>query len=487
MNISNFLKKSIVQTFLSQVIILLCTVFSIKIISLTIDKESFGAFLVSRRFIGFMFPIITLNIGISLAYFLPNNKQNSVYIFKNTLILFGISSCIILLIINTMKDTITFLIFGSLDYIDIINPLILLLIVNSFIILLSGYFRGIQNYFKMNIVNTFFWVITFLCILFISNVDDIYFLKNYFYLVSTITSIFISLMLYNIFKNKSENNYNFNFHNFYQFGIKRLLTGFAIAGIFYFPIAISTHFNGLEKASIIGILLTILRLSQLVVNPFNIIFLPEFRFMINTFDENDIRDCVKILLNLLFIFISFGIALYFISEEIILLWFGVNYSEAIPYLIYFIPGIVSYQVYIFLRSPIDALFKETKSNYITISGLAVFFLSFSIGLFFNFETTLIIIYSLTIGLLVLGVYSIRLLLIEFNIQLIDKDIIKLAMTYSISSIIFYLFNNHFKLIEDTSGLFLIKLFLLFSFYLAIYYSIKNTKFDPYLLKRIISN
>ena len=441
--------------------------------------------MISKRFIGFMFPIITLNIGMSFSYFLPKIKNNAGYIFKNVIVKLYIAWLLILIISWFFNNELSLLIFGSPNFYNLITPLIVLLIINSSINVISGYYRGIQNYKLMNSINVSFWFFTLISVVVLYFSNNYNNLIKYFYCISAITSI---LLIYSIFKifQFSSNSQEFDYREFYHFGFKRLLTGFSLAGMFYFPIFFSTHLNGLESAALIGILLTFLRLSQIIINPFNILFLPEFKAIIGDISKEELKSKIQILINFCSIIFFLGISFYIISNDLVLIWFGEKYKDVNNYLLYFIPGITSYMIYVFLRSPIDVLFKETKSNYITFSGLLLFFLITIIGLKYNLEINIAIVYSITLSFLFLGLCSLIIIFKKFKTSFFQKGFLKICSFLILYMILGILIKN-INYSIDFIFVFFFKIFLIILFLIGLYIVAKNTEYNFLKIKELISH
>ena len=74
------MNKDVSLLYLMQFIQVLLGAYTLKIISTSVSQEQFGLFLIIKRFSILCGPIITLNLGVSLAYFI-SQKKTSINLF----------------------------------------------------------------------------------------------------------------------------------------------------------------------------------------------------------------------------------------------------------------------------------------------------------------------------------------------------------------------------------------------------------------------
>ncbi|MBL7085618.1 MAG: hypothetical protein ISS28_00755 [Candidatus Cloacimonetes bacterium] len=445
-----FLKSStltsVIHTFLLQIIAIVFAVINLGLLVIIIDPELIGLYMIGKRFIAIMMPILTLNMAISLAKYNSKYPQKANQYFSYSLITIILLGIIFGVTVYLFQNEISILLFGDKKYVVLIMPLILFLYSNCFQIICTGYFRGTLNFTMMNMVHIFFHVLSFiiLIILYLVNLDQyntekLNLLKIYFLAFSTLSIILNIIILvindksvikwfYNNLKNTIMNLLNGVEISFFRYGIIRLVTGFSLSALFFIPVVLSAHLYSLKSAAQIGIIITIIRMLQTFVLPFNIVFLPKFSSLLEKSNPNYIRkQCQRIFEAIFSLPLLIGLSIYFISSELIELWLGNEFINVSIYINYLWPSITLFLVYVLIRAVIDGLYEYAYSNIITLSGLLGFIIvSATSSIYFHNIWSLIM--AIGVGFSILGILSMVILIRIQNISFINlKNIIAMIL------------------------------------------------------------
>lgn len=234
---------------------------------------------------------------------------------------------------------------------------------------------------------------------------------------------------------------------FFKYGISRLPSSFFLAGLFTLPILTASSSISLTTAAYIGIIVSIIRLIQIFMQPFNLIFLPKFAGYQADSNNDLIRKNSQLVLEYTFsIPFIFGLLMAFLSREIILLWFGQKYYIVIPYLTYLSPTIGLLFSFILLRGILDGLFAKPYANVITVIAFFVEFVLLVATLIFRWD-----LFGLTLsfgaGVCTLGLITIFMLVKKAALDFFQPRIIFSLIWFGFIWVITFYFNR-FLSVDD---------------------------------------
>jgi O-antigen/teichoic acid export membrane protein len=407
--------KEIISTGITQLAVLILGILILKIVSHYLPEEGFGVYLIIRRFISLGYPIITLNLSISIARNANSDSDKAVsFLFAALMILTGFVFLGIV-ISSLFKVSFSRLLFGSDSYIDLVLPMWLFLFANSVQLLLFGFFRGVQRFELMNISNLLFWIIQLaVLIIYPYTGNHIQYISSFLYFSSAVVLIvyitlffkYSGLKITSLGLNKKWLSENIDF---FKYGIYRIPNGFFLAGIFFIPIFIATQKLSLTHAAYIGVIISVVRILYQTGLPFNMILLPKFSQYKSSENRTQVVTKTKMIVELIFTFpMIFGALCYFFSPEIIQTWFGPQYIIVVDYLKYVLPGVGLLIGYVLLRGILDGLYLKAYTNLITLFGFLVTVLLSLLSALFKVGLLGLSI-SLAVGTSTLGLFSLLLI------------------------------------------------------------------------------
>lgn len=443
--------SSLSITYIAQFFTLVSQVVLIKLLIFYLSKNDFGAFMVIKRYISAIWPLLTLNLSISMS-------RNISFIKKGRsldYLLFTISIVSLFFIIYTsitliFKNRFTSLLFGNEEYYFLIYPLTLYLYANCLQTIFRGYFRGKHNFIWMNLSKMLFWVFQVIILIFLN-----IFFKNskqllYQFLVIfsalTIAIVFIYVVAqiiknFNRIKIKQIINIFRNKKNLVKYGIIRLPKVFFMAVTYFIPVFYASNRLSLKSAAYISCIIAYIRIFKILGNPFNQILLPVFSKKKSDNNYSLIKKNSKMIIEFIFTLPAFiGASAYFFSNEAILLWFGKEYSSIIPIASAVSPVVMFLLVSVIIQGVLDGLFEFPYFNIISFYSFIIILL----GILFV-EILSLGIYGLAIslgaGIFFSGLLSIYYLAKTQNCKLFNKNNIISIFWFILILAIFYIFNN----------------------------------------------
>jgi O-antigen/teichoic acid export membrane protein len=442
MRISKFIKDLFLTGF-SQIAVVLFGMLVLKIMAVLLSKEYFGLFILVRRWVAVLLPIITLNISIGLARYVSFEEEKARTFLHISLITITILSTIIFIFLSLFNKIFSELLFNDRAFFLFVFLLIFFLFANVIHLIAYSYFRGKQNMNRANTMRTLFYgfpVLLGLIFLVVNMKDPVGILYLYFLIYSGAGSLlgffylkkeFSLKIVTGLLKNRIIYSLKSN-RKVFSFSLIRIPSVFFNSLIFGFPVFIASHKISLIAAGYIGIVVAVLHFLELFSMPFNMIFLPKFASLKRKGDSRIIKESSQVLLNFVFTFLPVLAAIVFgLSGFIVRIWFGPKYLSTVNSVAAVVIFSIFYLGYALIRGVLDGLYVFPFNNiicflgFVTIAILSILFGSdvFRLSLAFG------------IGLLVLGVISIRILVKKLKLLISWLTILKFLV---ISSFLLFL-------------------------------------------------
>ena len=447
----------------------------IRIIAELLSKDYFGIFMIIKRLIAVGVTLITLNLELGLARYVSLEKEKSKLYLNFSLWTVSILSFIVIIISTIFSKNLSKFFYNSTEY-------GILIICTGFTIFSFGifsifyaFFRGRQEMIKANKMQIFFHLFPiFLFLLFwnIFSSSELYILSNY------LVSISLSSLLLGFFYVKNYTSFTFLkkylfklnlFKDLFIYSIMRIPSGFLLSLVFSAPVFFASKTISLETAAYLGIIVSVVRLMEIFVTPFNLLLLPKFAELKRATDKENLKEKINIIMNFIITALPLLVALLFgLSKYIVIIFFGQKYiltQQSISIVIIFSYFYLSYAL---IRGILDGLFKFPYVNIICAFGILV--TSFSL-LFFN-KSILLITTSFGMGLLAMGLLAMYILVKKVNLDIKIKEVSFSLILSSLSLFVLYFIDNNIELaIQSELIEFVLKvlsraalLFIIFIFY-----------------------
>ena len=402
-------------TFITQIIVTLINIYILNLLSLKLCEEEFGIYLLIKRVASFGFPLLTLNLGISLARYNSLKPRNSDLLYLLTLLISTIFFVFFSFIVLSNKSFFSDILFQKIDYGKYLIPCLIYLFATSLLNINTGYFRGRKKYYLMNCCLFLFWFLSLLFYFFRQSNDFLFTYMMY----SSLAIIIILLILSLSSIRHIEKIVKTDISEFTLFGLKRIPSVFFYSSIFSLPVLVASNEYSLKQAAYIGIIISITRLIEMIGQPFNTLFVPSFASLKLNKSETDIKYYSKLIFEILIGFpLISGAFLVLFSNEIIFIWFGDKYLPVTRFLSIVAPSIGFLLMYVVIRGILDGLYARPYNNLITVISGAIIIIFSLLVILFSLDI-FVLIFGLFLSLLSLGLMSMVIFVIKTMIFISD--------------------------------------------------------------------
>ena len=349
--------KNLTTTTITSFISIISLIFIMRFLAKGLGPEEFGAYSLARRIISNMVPIAILSIDIALTRYIAmtnENKLRTSYVVSS-LIPVGTAIAFLLIIGISASKQLTHLIFHSDEYIKLFYASLFLLCGYCVFSITYAFFRGIQKFNMANYLHLcLIAIIPLIVSYFFAYKRDsslIMFLMGLAFYFSLIPLILIILKtkLPQISAIKS------SMKILLKYSLPRIPSGFLLAGLMTLGPFLAGLILGLEKAGFFVIGQSVFRVMESAIVGFGLVALPKVS-QLWAEDKKSLKLRIEDILIMIFQLGLFSTIHIFIwSKEIVLVWLGNEYIEAIPIMKIIILSLGPYLGYVILRSIIDAI------------------------------------------------------------------------------------------------------------------------------------
>lgn len=382
MKVSKFL-KDLMTTGASQVGVLLFGVILLRIMTVVLDEKNFGLFILIRRWIVVLLPMVTLNLSLGLARYVSFDKEKARFYLHLSLIITTALTVLMFIVLTLFNKPFSIAFFNSTDYSNLVFLLVLFLFAHMIHLITYSYFRGKMD---MNSANTMRLLFTGFPVLlgvifFIPGISDYSTILYLFFLVYTIWGVISSLYFlrkefsFTLFKTIFQKGVASSFEKsrgLIRYSLVRVPSLIFISLIFSFPVFIANHKISVTAAGYLGIVVAVLHLLGLFCMPFNLIFLPKFSSLTKNNQVKNIKNYSLVILDFIFTFLPVLVVMLFgLTRYIVLVWFGPKYSITVNSVAAAILVSVFYLGYALIRGVLNGLYEFPFTNVINLAGFLV--------------------------------------------------------------------------------------------------------------------
>jgi O-antigen/teichoic acid export membrane protein len=409
----------------SQVAVILFGVVLLRIMASILDEKNFGLFMLIRRWIVVLLPVVTLNLSIGLARYVSFEKEKARYYLQISLIITTVLTVLIFIVLTLFNKLASNAFFNSNDYIDLVFLLGIFLFANMIHLITYSYFRGKMDMNNANIMRLLFMGFPMLLagLFFILGIDNYSTILLLYFSIYTFWGVIISLYYlkkecsWTLFKTIFKRGKVFNIEesrSIIKYSLIRIPSLIFISLIFSFPVIYANRRISITASGYIGIVVSVLHLLTIFSMPFNLIFLPKFSSLIKNNLVENIKNYSLIILDFIFTFLPIVVVMLFgLTRYIVLLWFGPKYLITVDGVAAAILASVFYLGYALIRGVLDGLYEFPFINIVNLAGLlTVVVLSLLMG---NgiFEISA----ALCCGLFILGISAIFILVKKLQLSI----------------------------------------------------------------------
>lgn len=482
--------KNIVTTTITSFVSIISVIFVTRFLAQGLGPEEFGAYSLARRIIANIIPLATLLIDYALARYIATTKDSKLqgsYVVSS-IILTGTALVLLLLIAVSASKQLSYLIFHSHEYLNLYYASLFLIGGYCIFIITYAFFRGMQ---KFNIANSLQLCVMAIIPLIISynfaskkNSSFIMFLFGmaFFLAVIPLVLILIKTKLPRIKDIKT------SMKTLLKFSIPRVPGGFILAGLLTLGPFLAGLILGLEESGyfVVGQSAFIVMGSAIVA--FGLVALPKVSQLVAEDNKEFLKSRIEDILIMLFqLGLFFSIHIYIWSKEIVLVWLGPEYREAVPIMKIMILSLGPYLGFMILRSIVDAIEVRAINTLNLLISFVLAAIS-SVVLFYAGFGILGLAVGTTIGFGTLGILTSYYLVRRYKISL-KNFMFRWVLALNVLAVGIILITKHFiaSTLSQYKLLLAALIFesLLFLCYLYFFYK-KDVRWFSEIKKRIFS-
>lgn len=352
--------------------------------------EKFGAYSLASRLMAFLLPFSTLALGIALSRFVSLSTDERV---RQNYLLGGFLLEIVpnLLILTggvLFAGPLTLLVFHDVHYQTLFLVTLLWTVAFFLYSVLDGFYFGSGEIKKANLWQIFLGSIGPLLIAWMfsrqGSVDQIVFLLGILYLTASIPLAF-HLCRGLIAKPDWTDEIRPRIKELWGYALTRFPARFLLASLFSLGPILAPYFGSLQDAGFLMVGQMILRLAELGSTAFGRVILPKAGELFSGGRDAYLKDRIEDIVSFVFhagVFVSLQLILW--SDQIILVWLGPQYVEAIPVMQVMILAVAPYLLFIMLSPIVDTIDdKSINARHLLMSFIGALCSSAILGKIFS--------------------------------------------------------------------------------------------------------
>lgn len=406
---SIFLSRNYILTYFTEFAVLLSGILVYKLAADSFGKEAFNEYLISRRTLSFIQPLLIMGIGVGLPRYIAiamangHQKKVSSY-FYSTLIILSLVMVIVSVIFLIFDHYLSFLIFGNDSYYSLIYPLLMMLFGLVFHSLCYAFFRGEMSMTPANSLQLLnLGVVPMIIFLFSDNIIQVLLFTGLAWIV---ISFFFFLFI--VFKLKPEKEHlGTSAKELLKYGLQRVPGDVALGGFFALPTYFIAHLinDNLNSAGNLAFAMMLLNMIGAAFGPICLLLLPQASNAIANRDYTLLKKYSKEIFILTVVVAGLGLlTVELFADPLVTLYMNGSHPDMVEVVRIVMPASIGYAIYISLRSILDAYhIKAVNTRNIFICFLLFILLSFSIqltGLHYYY-----ILFSFVISISLLGILT----------------------------------------------------------------------------------
>jgi O-antigen/teichoic acid export membrane protein len=350
--------KNILMTTITSLITITSMIFIIRFLAKGFGPEEFGAYSLARRVISNSAPLVILSMDVALSRYIAMNDERRLqgsYIISSILLV-AAAMFLFLIIATSASNYLSHLIFHSNEYLNLYYASLFLLGGYCICVITSACLFGMQKIDKANLLRLFLMAILPLIIAYTfgntkSPAFVVFLMGSVFYI-----SLFplILIVIKTAWPGLSQ--LKASIKTIIRYGIPRAPAGFALAGLLTLGPFLASYFGDLKDAGFFVVGQSVFRVMESTIVAFGLVALPKVAQLFARGKEEFLKTNVENILVMIFqlgLFVAIHTFLW--SREIVLIWLGPEYLEAVVIMRILIISLGPYLGYVMLRSVVDAI------------------------------------------------------------------------------------------------------------------------------------
>ena len=367
----------LLSTGVAQLAIVGLSLVLVRIIAGRVTEEHLGVFMVSRRIVGVLVPLTTLNLGIGLARYLSFQPAlRGLHASASLWIVFLLSGAAnLVLTLGSGYFSVSF--FGTDRYPGFVVLIGLTLLGANLVGLVSDIYRGRGEMSWSNGIQVLFFVVPIglLPIAWRLGRGESGAFLAYHLGLTGLAGLLLALAFFGLgpaweVPKGLRSLKAAEVRPLVAYSVSRMPSSFLIGLVFVWPVLVAGRSGSLELAARVGILATLVRLMETWSYPFNLIVLPRFAGMSGEKRAEEIQIYASLVLDFIVTAIPIIGALSFgMARGVVELSFGPAYVELAGLASWILLASTAYVAFVLIRGVLDGVHGFPWVNLISIVGL----------------------------------------------------------------------------------------------------------------------
>lgn len=398
-------------TFFVQILVMVAGLYVFRQATTLNGTLGLSEFSLVKRNIAMFQPAFLIGLGVGLPRFLAfataedDKERAQLYLVVSTGVVF-LSIIILLLFGTTFKEFLSKVLFDSIDYTSYISMMILMVASLLIHAVVYGYYRGTLQMNKANLLQAInLGAIPPISFLFSDNIRDVFYYNGLFVLLISVCVLVVIFyanygIILMVMRGKKT-----AVKGILVYSIQRVPSDFGLAALLSIPAILITHRYGVISGGYAAFAFSLLRVGAAFFAPFGLVLLPNVSQLVAKKKMVELSQLtVRLIWSTAGITVAGVFIFYFWGEQILRLYLGEVNVELVYYCKVIIVSAVAYNLYVVLRSVIDAYYEKAVntlnilialSAYGCLSGVDVVF-DLKINMIFYFVVSMIVLGGLSL-------------------------------------------------------------------------------------------
>jgi O-antigen/teichoic acid export membrane protein len=361
-------------TFATEFAVLACQLVTYKLAAHFLGKAGFAEYAVARRTISLIYPVPLLGVAVALPRYVAHaigggNGHRKERYFGAAVWCMGSGLLVCVLLMNLFPGILAYVFFAGRSYADLLFPLSILLVGLVFHTLAYSYFRGSQTMRRANVLQVVnYGIVPFVAFLFFrSNV------RSVLMALGVLSTLVAGVALAFAPVRHAAEDVTAEAKELLRYGIPRVPGDFVQMALLTLPVTFVAHFSGVQAAGYVAFGVSVLNMIGSLFSPLGLILLPKASRMLAAGDLGELRSHVTQIVKItLSISILLVVTLEFTAGQLVRLYLGPNFSEAVGFLRLLVLAAVPFSLYCVLRNLVDAFHQGAVNARNLIIAFAAF-------------------------------------------------------------------------------------------------------------------
>jgi O-antigen/teichoic acid export membrane protein len=383
------MKKDLIITFITEFFVLASGLLVYKLAANYLGSNGFSEYTLTRRNTSFLQPLLLLGLGVGIPRYVAyaTTKKDSlnpdIYFISGFFILLFVSF-ISLGLINILKDTFAFLMFGSSNYASFILPISLMLLGLLFHSICYSYLRGRLQMLRANLLQIINAGLIPLLAFLIKDIKGVLFITGSGWIIFSILFFLFFIIKSMNFDDVNVTNIKASAKELLFYGIQRVPGDFGLAALLTLPFTFTAHIAGIKEAGYVAFGISLLNMAGAVFAPIGVILLPKVSQLIGNGDMRHLKYYVLRLLKITFFLTITGVVLFEIfADKIISLYLGKGFSDLVMVTRIIMISSIGFNIFLLMRNVIDAYHTRAINTINILISLLLFLILAGMTIFFG--------------------------------------------------------------------------------------------------------